>query len=86
MVTKLLKVLRREITVAREAWIVTLTPNGMKLTRKGRRRGVELAWKELVNGDAAFASALNATLALAELPRESASRTRTSGRTARGNA
>lgn len=66
MVTKLTKELRREIAVAREAWIVTMTPAGLKLTRKGKRKGVELAWKDLVSGDAALAASLNATLALPE--------------------
>jgi len=32
---------------------------------KGRRKGQELAWKDLVSGDAALAVALNATLAQA---------------------
>ena len=62
MVTKLLKPLRREVRIDREAWVITLTPAGLKLTRKGRRKGVELAWKALVSGDAALAAALNASL------------------------
>jgi hypothetical protein len=34
----------------------------LKLTEKGRRKGQELAWKDLVTGDAALATALNASV------------------------
>ena len=61
--TKLEKVLKREIDVNGRAYIVTLSPDGMKLTEKGRRKGQELAWKDLVSGEAALAVALNASLA-----------------------
>jgi hypothetical protein len=42
--------------------MLTLTPAGMKLVAKGRRKGQELTWEALVSGDAALASALNASL------------------------
>jgi hypothetical protein len=60
MTTKLEKPLRREILINRDPWVVTIAPAGLKLTRKGRRKGVELQWKALVSGDAALAAALNA--------------------------
>jgi hypothetical protein len=60
--TKLDKVLKREIDINGEAYILTLSPEGLKLTVKGRRKGQELAWKDLVNGEAALATALNASL------------------------
>ena len=62
MATRLEKPLRREIAIADEPYIVTLSPAGLKLTRKGRRKGVELAWSDLVSGQAALATALNASL------------------------
>lgn len=62
MATKLEKPLKREIVIGRDAYIVTIDPEGMKLTRKGRRKGQELRWKDLVTGDAALTAALNATL------------------------
>jgi hypothetical protein len=34
----------------------------LKLTLKGKRRGVELPWANLVNGEAALAVALHASL------------------------
>ena len=62
MATKLEKPLKREIAVDGKPYIVTLTPEGLKLVPKGKRRGQELAWQALVNGDAALAVALNASL------------------------
>jgi hypothetical protein len=60
MTTKLDKPLRREIVIGREPWVVTISPASLKITRKGRRKGVELDWKSIVSGDAALATALNA--------------------------
>ena len=62
MATKLAKPLRREIEVGSQAYIVTLAPEGLKLTPKGKRKGIELAWADLVSGEAALATALNASL------------------------
>jgi len=61
MTTKLEKPLRREIVIAKEVWVVTISPETVKLTRKGRRKGFELDWAALVSGDAALAAAWNAS-------------------------
>lgn len=71
MTTKLEKTLRRELLIDRDPWVVTIDPEGLKLARKGRRKGVELAWKALVSGEAALAVALNASLRDANLRRPS---------------
>jgi hypothetical protein len=63
MATKLNKMLKREIDVDGKPFMVTLSPQGLKLTEKGKRLGRELTWKDLISGDAALASALNASLA-----------------------
>ncbi|WP_312965424.1 hypothetical protein [Stenotrophomonas indicatrix] len=60
--TPLDKPLRRELTIAGQAYTLTLDPNGLKLVEKGRRKGLELRWEDLVSGDAALASALQASL------------------------
>lgn len=62
MTTKLDKTLKREIAIKQRPYILTLTPEGLKLTAKGRRKGIELKWLELVSGEAALAVALNASL------------------------
>jgi hypothetical protein len=65
MTTKLDKTLKREISVDGQSFIVAIDPNGLKITAKGKRKGQELAWKDLVSGEAALAVALNASLAQA---------------------
>jgi hypothetical protein len=60
--TKLEKELKREISIDDKPYVVTISPQGLKLTEKGRRKGQELSWKDLVSGDAALATALNASV------------------------
>ena len=60
--TKLDKPLKRELQVKQDAYVVTIDPSGFKLTKKGRRKGIEIAWADLLNGEAAMATALNASL------------------------
>jgi hypothetical protein len=62
MTTKLEKELKREIDIDGKAYTLTLLPDGMRLTEKGRRKGHELKWKDLVSGDTALAVALNASV------------------------
>ncbi|GGD37560.1 hypothetical protein [Pseudoxanthomonas indica] len=59
--TPLDKPLRRELSVNDTTYTLVIDPTGLKLTEKGRRRGVELRWVELVNGDAGLAAALQAS-------------------------
>jgi hypothetical protein len=60
--TKLDKPLKRELRLKRDAYVLTIDPDGFRLTKKGRRKGVAIAWKDLVSGDAAMTAALNASL------------------------
>ena len=62
MTTPLEKTLRREVAIGGRAFILAISPEGLKLTLKGRRKGLELRWEALVSGDAALAVALNASL------------------------
>jgi hypothetical protein len=62
MATKLDKPLKREIQVAGEPYVLTISPDGLKLVPKGKRKGQELAWDALLSGEAALAAALNASL------------------------
>ena len=56
------KALKREIQIDDAAYVVTITPDGLKLVPKGKRKGIELRWSDLVSGDAALAAALNASV------------------------
>jgi hypothetical protein len=60
--TKLEKALKRQIDIKGMPYIVTITPEGLKLTEKGKRKGQELLWGDFVSGQAALAVALNASL------------------------
>lgn len=60
--TPLDKPLRREVVVGDIHYTLMIDPDGLKLTEKGKRRGVELQWKDLVSGDAGLAAALQASV------------------------
>jgi hypothetical protein len=62
MTTRLDKPLKRELAIAGKAYRLTITPTGFALVLKGHRKGQELRWIDLVSGDAALATALNASL------------------------
>ncbi|HWG53452.1 MAG TPA: hypothetical protein VN677_09140 [Gemmatimonadaceae bacterium] len=48
MATKLDKTLKREIDIDGQAYMVSLSPEGVKLTQKGFRKGPELTWKQIL--------------------------------------
>ncbi|AGH79189.1 hypothetical protein BI315_09900 [Xanthomonas citri pv. citri] len=60
--TPLDKPLRRQLRIGDQAYTLIIDPQGLKLVEKGKRKGVALRWDELVSGDAALASALQASL------------------------
>jgi hypothetical protein len=61
--TPLDKPIRRALDVEGKAYTLTVDPQGLKLMEKGHRKGIELVWRDLLNGDAALAVALQASLA-----------------------
>lgn len=62
MATKLDRPLKREIQIEGKPYMLTITPGGLKLVPKGKRKGQEISWLALVSGEAALAAALNASL------------------------
>lgn len=62
MTTTLDGELKREISIGGTPYTLTLTPNRLVLALKGRRKGLEIKWTDLVSGEAALATALNASL------------------------
>ena len=60
--TPLHSTLKRALTIDGRDYVLTLNETALKLTLKGKRNGVELAWSQLVNGEAALAVALHASL------------------------
>jgi hypothetical protein len=65
MVTPLERPLRRAIRIADEDFIVTLLPDGLRLVRKGRRKGIEVSWAQILEGEVALAAQLAGSLASA---------------------
>ena len=74
MVTKLSNALKRELSIAGEPYVLTITTTGFVLTQKGRRKGFAMDWVALISGDAALATALAASLANAPPPRTPSSK------------
>jgi len=62
MITPLHSTLRRALIIERRKYVITLTVDGLKLSLKGKRRGIELTWASIVNGEAALARALQASV------------------------
>jgi hypothetical protein len=47
MATKLDKTIKREIEMDGQAYMVAISPEGVKLTQKGFRKGREMTWRAL---------------------------------------
>jgi hypothetical protein len=56
------KTLKRELRIGDRSYVVAISPLTLKLTPKGKRKGLELQWEALVSGDAALVAALNASV------------------------
>ena len=59
--TPLQKTLKRVLSIDGRDYVITLSPDGLKLVPKGKRKGIELKWEALVSGEAALATALRAS-------------------------
>jgi hypothetical protein len=62
VMTPLAGPLKRQLDLDGVAYTLTLDADGLRLVEKGKRKGVELRWADLVNGDAALATALQASI------------------------
>ena len=62
MATRLDKPIKRELEIESRTYMVTVSPDGVKVVEKGKRKGHELSWTALVTGDAAVAAELRASL------------------------
>ena len=56
------KTLKRSLRIKGIDYVVTLSPEAIKVTRKGRRIGMELKWTDIISGDSALAIALQASV------------------------
>jgi hypothetical protein len=70
MVTKLDKTLKREIELNGTPYVITLSPEGIKIVEKGKRKGQELTWQDLMSGKLPLARALKDSVTLMDDQRE----------------
>ncbi|HEU4828648.1 MAG TPA: hypothetical protein VFT04_05595 [Gemmatimonadales bacterium] len=50
MATKLDKAIKRELEIDGQLYTVIMSPEGLKITPKGGRKGTELTWRSLMGG------------------------------------
>jgi hypothetical protein len=60
--TPLDKSLKRVLNIKGRDYVITLSPDALKITEKGHRLGLELKWADLISGESALAVALHASL------------------------
>ncbi len=51
MATKLDKTIKRELEIDGQAYMIAISPEGLKITQKGHRKGNEVSWKSLLGND-----------------------------------
>jgi hypothetical protein len=62
MATKLDKTIKRELELDGKLYTVTMSPEGVKITPKGARKGQEITWATLLSGDAELRRDLNVSV------------------------
>ena len=60
--TPLQKTLKRVLSIDGRDYVIAISPDGLKVVPKGKRKGIELKWEALVSGEAALAAALRASV------------------------
>lgn len=63
MVTPLDRPLRRALRLDGVDYVITLHPGGVRLVQKGRRKGIEVTWAEMLAGEVVLAAQLAGSLA-----------------------
>ncbi|MGQ0712100.1 MAG: hypothetical protein ACT4PJ_00055 [Gemmatimonadaceae bacterium] len=62
MTTPLDRPIKRELDLDGTLYTVTISPDGIKVTEKGKRKGHELTWRDIISGDAALRRDLSLSL------------------------
>ena len=62
MTTPLDRPIKRELEIDGTLYTVTISPDGVKVTEKGKRKGHELTWRDIISGDAALRRDLSLSL------------------------
>jgi hypothetical protein len=59
MTTRLEKSLKRELEIDGKPYTITIGPEGVKVTPKGGRKGVEVSWRDILSGSTELMSGLS---------------------------
>ena len=62
MTAKLDGLLKRELQLGDETYTVSMSPEGVKISLKGKRKGREISWETLLSGDAELTQQLKMSL------------------------
>jgi hypothetical protein len=62
MTAKLDSLIKRELTLGHETYTVSMSPEGVKIALKGKRKGREISWDTLLSGDAELTQQLKMSL------------------------
>lgn len=62
MPAKLDKTIKRELDLDGKLYTVTISPEGVKITSKGARKGPEISWQTLLSGEAELRRDLDASI------------------------
>ena len=62
MATKLEKAIKRELEHNGVLYTVTISPDGVRVVEKGKRKGRELSWASIISGDAELTEALKLSI------------------------
>lgn len=74
MAAKLDKPIKRELELDGETYTVTISPEGVRIVPKGRRKGHEITWRTIISGDAELTQQLRISLDALSDPEEGAGR------------
>lgn len=64
MPTRLDKSLKREVDVNGALYTVTFSPEGIRIVEKGKRKGNDLTWEQLIRGDVTLSQDLKDSIGL----------------------
>ena len=72
MATRLEKTIKRELELDGKLYTVQMGPDGLKVTEKGKRKGQELSWRDIISGDASLAQDLSVSIDATREPESAA--------------
>ncbi len=62
MAAKLEKPIKRELNLEGAQYMVTISPAGVRIVPKGKRKGHEISWQTILSGDAELTQQLKISL------------------------